>query len=199
MVINLFLRTAWVISVIPSTVIMAMPLFNNSASFTFTDLIYPFLAILEQIRRTMWGILKIEYEHITVSDKTAFISLLRKIKEINNRHVQRHVEQTDETDHDNEQDMEGNSHDDKDLDHILGDDISVTPNDQKRLIELAMKKRKSEYIPYTLDDGAKSHSHHLLPEDQAKVHGNLKAAVFHVICGFLSITTVIVTLLIIPS
>ena len=34
------------------------------------DIIYPFLAILEQIRRTIWGILKIEYEHIKASSKS---------------------------------------------------------------------------------------------------------------------------------
>jgi hypothetical protein len=61
MFINLLLRTAWTISLIPN---------NFSSNYSMIDVIYPFLAILEQTRRTIWGILKIEYEHIKASSKS---------------------------------------------------------------------------------------------------------------------------------
>ena len=162
---NRILRTAWVTSVIPNTVFKSL----SSTSYSFIDIVYPFLAIIEQLRRTMWGILRIEYEHITVSEKTSFSSLYKKIA--------------------NDVDSTAVEQFEDDREHVM------------HLRKMATKRRKTVYIPYALHEtGDNSQSSATaIKTDKVQVQGNLKAAVFHVICGIFAISTVVVLYLSFPE
>ena len=54
---DLFLRYLWVLSLVPH---------NSKAPFgsDFTGTLSPFFGVLEILRRTMWGLLRVENEHL---------------------------------------------------------------------------------------------------------------------------------------
>jgi hypothetical protein len=62
-VANFVLKGLWVISLLPN------PSFEIGRGIGFNEILIPFLAVLEQFRRIMWGILKVEWEHIVVAKK----------------------------------------------------------------------------------------------------------------------------------
>lgn len=162
MFMNFLLRTVWVTSVIPSTVFSSL----SSSSYSFVDMVYPFLAIIEQLRRTMWGILRIEYEHITVSEKTSFSSLLKNLAlTANNMKSAGDVESTPV----------------EPFEEISG---------MMRLQKLATKRRQSVYIPYALHETEDKTNASTIKTDKAQ--GNFKAAIFHILCGFFAISVVVV-------
>jgi hypothetical protein len=167
MFMNPVLRTIWVTSVIPSTVFSSL----STTSYSFVDMVYPFLAIIEQLRRTMWGILRIEYEHITVSEKTSFSSLLKNLA------------LTSDTADITNNDVESTS--------VDQDDEKTLMTVEMRLRKLATKKRQSVYIPYALHETEDNSRSNATTGKTDKAQGNLKAAVFHTICGFFAISIVV--------
>jgi hypothetical protein len=66
MVLNTIMRFIWVVSLIP------MPS-SSDKSYSTYDIIYPFLGVIEQCRRAMWGMLRIEWEHVKVAEKAKLL------------------------------------------------------------------------------------------------------------------------------
>jgi len=196
--LNFILRSAWVVSVIPSSVFNDI-VHLNSASYSLVDVLYPFLAIVEQVRRTIWGILKLEYEHIVASDKTAFSQLLKDLSAPPTIVEKPIAEITS---------VQAFEIEDKDPEaqQVTVEPLAVvSPKIKNKLVELSKKRRKNVYIPYSLHDGALSEQKQNVEKSNTSITSskppenrayNLKAACFHGIFGVLLVLVALVFLLI---
>jgi len=163
-VLNMVLRTAWIVSVIPSSVFASAHM--ATTSYSFVDMVYPFLAILEQVRRTLWGVFKLEHEHLKAAEKTRFSSLLRRLKSA-------------------PADGTGSAKPTPTSSPRLGDRKTlVVPDLRTRLKDIAQRRRKTEYISYSLHDTNISTANALEPYFEASQY-NMTAAIIHCIVGVL--------------
>ena len=68
-VVNFFLRFCWTLNVMPSRYLSPSGALLNTFSADFPTLIAPTLACAEIIRRSLWGLLRVELEVINLSNK----------------------------------------------------------------------------------------------------------------------------------
>ena len=71
-VLDVILRFVWVLSLVP----MPSQAQKNS-KYSYFDIIYPFLGIIEQMRRAMWGTLRLEWEHIKIAESSRNMEMLK--------------------------------------------------------------------------------------------------------------------------